>query len=41
MLRFMGYKSLVILHSANSDGRGTLTRFQNLADKSNSECTLL
>ncbi|KAJ6222112.1 hypothetical protein RDWZM_000657 [Blomia tropicalis] len=35
MLLYMEYKSVIIIHSSDSDGRGTLSRFQNLADKSN------
>ncbi|KAH9398639.1 Glutamate receptor ionotropic, NMDA 1 [Tyrophagus putrescentiae] len=35
MLRSMEYKSVVIIHSSDSDGRGTLSRFQNLADDAN------
>ncbi len=33
----MEYKSVVIIHSSDSDGRGTLSRFQNLADDANGE----
>lgn len=40
MLLYLEYKSVIIIHSSDSDGRATLSRFQNLADNANSEFTV-
>ena len=37
MLLYLNYKNVIIIHSSDSDGRATLSRFQNLADESSSK----